>query len=741
MLDFFYRLGLGSSGVSGDYDVDSELDDLDRDLNSLDEADEQAEDDYLSIVNSSKYADSNSNTKELEKLLSLLGIKCENDADLEEEENGKGAITAKIANIICHDSDEVLPGQPCYQPARFGKEGGRNFNLRKFDLPRWVMNAMKSDEIHRLRLDEPLSMNNYVERFQTLLWVEEAQQAIEMRRYDMYDVMLAKKEDFFLLDVPGLAEGRPSLLRGDRVVLTSPRRDCCYEGYIHDVREKDILFKLHENLHSTAMDGLRFNVQFLQSRTPFRRCHHGVNQLHERRDAKCIVFPFPRGEDSVSGRAKVPLRETNRDQLQTFNDKLNVYQKQAVWNVLKARSRPAPYIIFGPPGTGKTVTLVEAVLQVYSRRRDIKILVCANSNSSADICATRIKDSGVVRDESELLRVSAFYRMEKLIPPELESITKDMDMIDVMTYEKSRIVVTTCIQAGSLYEFRDLFDYIFIDEAGHACEPEIMITLGLLARDGLLVLAGDPHQLGPICVSRLADEKGLGLSMLERLCKRSVYQRNKLSAQNKMDYNEMYITKLRICYRCDARVLSISNKLFYNNDLKFVNETPAKWMKVLNVDFPLIFHSVRGRDRRERSNPSWFNPNESIRCLSYAKRLYDSGLKPEQLGIITPYRRQIDKIELLFDSCRLPKCKIATMEEFQGDEREVIIISTVRTRERKLEFDKRFNLGFLFNPRRFNVALSRAKWMVIVVGEETLLSHDELWSLYMREAIKFEDKQ
>lgn len=712
-------------------------------ISDADQEDTDQLEDYATIVHSSKYADSNSNTEQLEKLLALIDIKSEQNDEgtlteaqrTEEEERIKNKVS--IESIICRDSDEILPGQPCYRPAKFGKQGGVCFNLRKFDIPRYIFRAIAANNVECLHLTEPLGPHNYVKKFQTLLWVEEAQQSLEMERYTMCNVMLGKLEDFFVLEIAGLAEGRPSLLRGDRLIVRSDNRSSYYEGYIYEVREKDILFKLHEQLHTTLMDGLRFTVDFMSSRTPFRRSHHGVLQFKERAGVKEIVFPLYNHDKPGP---LVRLRhEENETNFPCFNTKLNVYQRRAILNVLRAESRPAPYIIFGPPGTGKTVTMVEAILQVYARTSVHKILVCANSNASADLLASRIKTSSVMKGEKELIRVSAFYRMEKLVPPDLEDITIDMDGLDARSYEQCRVVVTTCIQSGSLYEFKDKFDFVFIDEAGHASEPEALIPIGLLNRGGCCVLAGDPHQLGPICVSRVADQHGMGTSMLERLCRRSLYERNHLNSDNKVDYNNRYITKLRICYRCDARVLSINNELFYDNDLKYVNTTPQHWMDAMKVDHPLVFHCVKGRDRREYTNPSWFNPAEAIRCLSYVKRLYDSGLRASQLGIITPYRRQIDKMNLLFESCNLEKCKIATMEEFQGDEREIIIVSTVRTREKIIDLDRKFQLGFLFNPRRFNVAVSRAKWMVIVVGDRRILERDHCWSRYIKRAHNFED--
>ena len=694
--------------------------------------------DYYAIVNSCKYADSNTNTEYLDKLLALIGLAKDEDEDKDtgnRDEDGSNRNKVSIDSIICRDSEEVLPGQPAYKPAKFGKVGGTNFALGKFDIPKWIYDSIKSNDTQRLRLAQQMTMDNYVQRFQTLLWVEEAQQTLEMRKYDMYDVMLAKKEDFFLLEIPGLAEGRPSLLRGDRLFVRSDQRASYYEGYIHEVRERDILFKLHEYLHRSQLDGLRFTIQFLSSRTPFRRCHHGVTQYRDQAQVRQMIFPTVQTGNLPA--PLIPIKETSEDEFPCFMTNLNQSQRRAVMNVLRAQSRPAPYLMFGPPGTGKTVTMVEAVLQIYARSSEFKILVCANSNASADLCAKRIKDSRVV-NLNGIIRVSAFYRMERLIPPELADITRDMDSIDAYMFEGYRVVVTTCIQAGSLCEFKDRFDYVFIDEAGHASEPETLIAMSLLSQGGCCVLIGDPHQLGPICVSRVADQGGLGCSLLERLCRRSLYLRNCMK-NNKMDYNEIYITKLQICYRCDPRVLTINNKLFYDGDLKFVAETPKFWLELFKVDSPLIFHACRGRDRREFVDPSWFNPAEAIRCLTYAKRLYESGLRADQLGVITPYRRQIEKLNLLFESCGIPKCKISTMEEFQGDEREVIIISTVRTRAKKLEFDKKFQLGFLFNPKRFNVAISRAKWLCIVIGDPDILRGDLYWSRYMKVAVCFED--
>lgn len=726
------------------------------------------DDNYVGLLNSSKYADSNSNTDLLEKLVKATAKSSNTDhpiprkltqeptsvsviplgwhtsigESLQEEPNVKSQAESRKQTYFQDrlsehlkllrdlENENYLPGRPVFEREKFGKEGGANFKLGFYRVPESVYYSMKNKDFGAMHLNQALTQENYKNRFHLLLWIEEAHQAIEMRRYDIEGAMLGKHDhNNLILPVPGLAEGRPSLLRGDRLYLQSERRSTKYEGYISDVREYDILIRLHESLHDSDLDGLKFDVSFHSNRTPFRRCHHSVDEIANS-PLKLTVFPVSTPDGHVV-EPKVTVKETKPEELRCFNASLNEYQRKAALNVLRSTCRPAPYIVFGPPGTGKTITMVEAILQVYARLPNSRILACGNSNACADILASKILQSDIV-PEKELLRLSAYYRMQDLIPDELRGITRSMDMVSAYSYRDNRVVITTCIQSGSLHDFHDRFDYVFIDEAGHANEPESLIPLSLLKADGVLVLAGDWQQLGPVVISETAESNGLGTSLLKRLVSRSVYQRRYIGF--KMAYDPRYLTKLNISYRADPRVMVVNNKLFYDNELKFQVETPSKWLELYNTKNPLIFQPAEGRDKREKISPSWFNPKEAFDCMIHVNRLYKAGLKAEQLGIVTPYRGQMDKLNKLFVSLNLQKCKIATMEEFQGDEREVIIISTVRTRDKYLEIDKKFHLGFLFDRRRFNVAVSRAKWLVIVVGNEKTLMRDECWQEFIAHA-------
>lgn len=599
-----------------------------------------------------------------------------------------------------------------------------DFRLPGYDVPRRTYQAIIRNDIELLELPQNLCSTNYIEYFQKLLWVEEAHQSTEMRRYDLYKVLLSKFDsDKYLLVVPNLAEGRPSLMRNDRLLLRNSMLTSFYEGFIHDVRDKDIIVKLNRGLPDHYIEGIKFDVSFEASRLTYRRCHHAIRKFIYTNYYLSQLFPDPKFMEYNHKTPKFELEEDTR----YINNQLNNFQKKAVKNILKNVFRPMPYILFGPPGTGKTVTLIEAILQVYKRNPRALILACGNSNTSADVLAEKLMLSKVVPPE-HLVRITAYYRTlnQLLIPRCIRDITKVFDDI-VDDWYQYRIVITTCVNAATLWSLGDnrIFDFVFIDEAGHAQEPEAMIALDFMKKDAGVVISGDPFQLGPVIMSRTAKDCGLGTSILERLYHQLIDEKEAYPS-----FDDRFITKLRISYRSDPRVMVVNNKMFYHNELSFKDKTPEKWLNVLKTSFPLVFKSVKGRECREYASPSWFNPQELMECFIYICQLYKAGLKPEQLGFITPYRQQLSKMMNLLRSSRKPECKIGTVEEFQGLERHVIIISTVRTKRDKI--DAKFNLGFLSEEKRFNVAVSRAKWLVIVVGDPELLETDPCWGKYIK---------
>jgi len=131
---------------------------------------------------------------------------------------------------------------------------------------------------------------------------------------------------------------------------------------------------------------------------------------------------------------------------------------------------------------------------------------------------------------------------------------------------------------------------------------------------------------------------------------------------------------------------------------------------------------------REGNSPSWFNPAEVVEVVKYVQEVVSfPDITIGDIGIITPYRKQVEKIRLLLEGVNLEGVKVGSVEEFQGQERQVIIISTVRSNESYVTFDQRHTLGFLSNPKRFNVAITRAQSLLVIIGNPHILCMDPYW--------------
>ncbi|XP_021395152.2 helicase MOV-10 [Lonchura striata] len=610
-------------------------------------------------------------------------------------------------------------------------------------------------------LEAPLQAENYQQKFQLLLYLEEIQMEVDIRRYDMRDVTMVQERALLVLDVPGVAENRPSLLRGDHLFAhLSSKRDHSplvrYKGYVHSVELEKVRLGFSSKLQKKFVKNLKFDVTFTFNRLPLQ-VQHRAAVLAVRRGLFSLLFPSTSCHKSLFSGPFQP---------RWFNRKLETNEEQcrAVTHIVTGVSRPAPYLIFGPPGTGKTVTMVEAIKQVWTCFKDARILACAPSNSAADLlCQCLIKDIAP-RNVYRLIASSRSYRE---VPTDIMPCCNwDDEQSSYMYPSKEslrpyRIIITTLVTAGRLVSANfppGFFSHVFIDECGHAVEPESVVAIaGLLApmdeetnpNGGQLVLAGDPKQLGPVLTSPLAIQYGLGTSLLERLM-----LHNPLYEKSSGGYNPQFITKLLWNYRSHEAILRIPNELFYDNELKVcksdgldIRNAYCTWEELPKKGFPIIFHGVCGEDQREAKSPSFFNTAEIEVLVHYLKKLLQSRGKggcptvsPKEIGIISPYRKQVEKIWKAITSLdpnlqKLPdisQLKVGSVEEFQGQERLVILISTVRSWSTYLQFDQTFRLGFLKNPKRLNVAITRAKALLIVVGNPTVLSKDQHWCRFLR---------
>ena len=368
-----------------------------------------------------------------------------------------------------------------------------------------------------------LAFDHYANVFQQLLWLEEMATERNMGTYDQYGVVLRRSgHNLLTITVPGLAEGRPSVLRGDKVFASLPSEPGRkYAGFARQVRLSEVDIHFHQKFFSKVADVVPVNICFTTPRTMERLQHDALATLSP--SFQKVLFPTS-GEWRVSSTKE----EIACAAIAWKNPHLNEEQQEAVTQILLGACSPRPYIIFGPPGTGKTTTLIEAIVQLV--RTDIcrRVLVCAPSNAAADLLCIRLARAGLTK--MEMVRDLAFSRSQKDVNERVQEYCNPFEdgAATPVTQEllgRRKVVVSTLSKAAKLRVMMQLeqgfFDAVVIDEAGQSPESETLAALvGLLdvtGGAGRLVLAGDPKQLGPVVQSRDAEELGLGISLLERL--------------------------------------------------------------------------------------------------------------------------------------------------------------------------------------------------------------------------------
>uniref|UniRef100_A0A3B3ZVS3 RNA helicase n=1 Tax=Periophthalmus magnuspinnatus TaxID=409849 RepID=A0A3B3ZVS3_9GOBI len=550
-------------------------------------------------------------------------------------------------------------------------------------------------------LEAALSWENYAEKFKLMLFLEELQMEVDIQRYnipnDNQPEVLSVGFTVSDCQVPGVAENRPSVLRGDQL-LAYPigESNKKYRGYVHCVQLDSVKLGFSSELLDIFIEGMKFNIEFIINRLTLR-IQHRAAEFAERSALAPVLFPV--APPSPASQQTLPdLKKLEK----------NPEQYRAVQHIVAGSSKPAPYLVFGPPGTGKTVTVVEAIKQIEKCKANCHILACAPSNSAADLLCKKIRDHV---DVSSVFRMYASSHDPMLVPEEIKACSNLIgncyeypEKEKLMEY---KIVVTTLITAGRLVS-GDIpmghFTHVFVDESGHAVETECIVPLaGLLHPEtGQVVLAGDPKQLGPIIRSPLA----LKLTSL---------------SENQWSH---------------PAILEIPNELFYDRELQACADEQrnfyCNWEYLPKMNFPVIFHGVTGLDTRESSSPSFFNIAEVEVLMDYVMKLLQtqgkkglSTLSPKDIGIIAPYRKQVQKIRKALHI-------VGSVEEFQGQERRVILVSTVRSSPDYVEIDKKFKLGFVKNEKRFNVAITRAKALLIIVGNPLVLRSDPTWARFLQ---------
>ena len=367
--------------------------------------------------------------------------------------------------------------------------------------------------------------------------------------------------------------------------------------------------------------------------------------------------------------------------------KLNNDQYQAAVSALRAND---VYCIHGPPGTGKTRTLIQIIKAASAEGH--RVLACAHSNQAVDNLL--VGDSTPDRaDESSLHAAVQAGELTAARVGGNSTNTLVEDLYATADRYQSDVVCATMSAAHTFGE--NIFDLAVVDEATQATTPATMLPFSRAKR---VILAGDHKQLPPYHSSERSDDEEMDISLFEHL----------LGV-----YGEDIVTTLRTQYRMNQDIAGFPNQEFYDGQL---THGPRNRIWSLSTFFPLEAYDVEGEEKQTPSS-SLYNDTEIEVVLAEVSQLLDEEVSSDAIGIITPYAGQASKIRaklatLDYDGLR-ESILVDTVDSFQGSERDVIIISFVRSNPPGwagfLEFP---NEG----PRRLNVALTRARKRCVLVG-------------------------
>ncbi|XP_044207560.1 putative helicase mov-10-B.1 isoform X1 [Thunnus albacares] len=624
--------------------------------------------------------------------------------------------------------------------------------LNDYPMPQSTKDLIKADTDLQETL---LNWKNYFRRFHLLLHLEELQLKTEVEKYNQDDVTMFRdksSKNLLILRIAGVTGSSSSLLPGNQVLVTPLDKsggfeNAVYKGWIQHEDAEQVYLQLCEKFLRHFKEGMRFKVNFIVNRLPLRIQHRAAALVH-RHKLKEVLFPTGNFSSHHSCVHSRPLESEN-----------NPEQCIAIQHIVAASAKPAPYLVFGPPGTGKTVTLVEAIKQIMKTQMSCNILACAPSNSATDHLCEKILSGNI--GKRKLYRLYALNCSVRNIPQiikhncNLNKKTKTLMMPPKEELMKYNIMVTTLLTAARLVTGGvppGHYTYIFVDEAGQAAETECIIPLAGLVKPNKcqVVLAGDPKQSGPIVTSKLAEKHGMDVSLLERL----MGDIDLYKSHETHGFNSCFVTKLLRNYRSHPAILKIPNELFYKGQLqpyapKENCSQYCKWKRLPKKGFPLIFHGVAGTDERAANCPSVYNTAEMEVLKEYLKALIDylhkkgvTQIGPGEIGIIAPYRKQVEKIQIALQMDKdlrkenLENILVGSVEKFQGKEFNVILVSTVRSNPKLTAHKQRFTLGFVNNEKRFNVAITRARAMLIVVGDPRVLKADQLWNKFIHYCAK-----
>uniref|UniRef100_A0AAG5DML6 RNA helicase n=1 Tax=Anopheles atroparvus TaxID=41427 RepID=A0AAG5DML6_ANOAO len=480
----------------------------------------------------------------------------------------------------------------------------------------------------------------------------------------------------------------------------------------------------------------KLKLEFPLNRTQFQMEYNALICM-SRIDFSTVTFP---SVENQTVKKKGKLISKKHSKFDWFQSEIcgNKLQQLAIQNIVNRTAYPAPYILFGPPGTGKTCTIVEAVLQIYKLQPHSRILVTATSNYACNELTKRLLKFVPVTDIYRYMAFSSERDINLMDLEILEISNMHMGKYETPSMEDfvmTRILVCTIMNSARLLQLgvkTSMYDYIFIDECGSSKELSALVPIGSVGTDeknkklqASVILAGDPKQLGPVTHYTFLKSTEHNVSLLERLMELPYYKKD----LNNNEYNTQAVTKLLDNYRSHNSLFKFSNDEFYEGELRAkasakMTEWAIGWKGLPNPKFPMIFHSIFGTMIQDACSLSYLNCDEAKVVYQYVQDLLKESVNgrlvcEQDIGIVTPYSRQVEYIKTGLSNLGLENIEVGSAEQYQGREKSVIIISTVRS--------NRKTIGFLADQRRLNVVMTRAKALTIIIGNPLNLKKDPTW--------------
>jgi ATP-dependent RNA/DNA helicase IGHMBP2 len=522
-------------------------------------------------------------------------------------------------------------------------------------------------------------------------------------------------------------------------------------GVVNYVRDNVMVITLNGDELPEWLDDSHLGVDVMFDEMTYREMDLALKKVIKAEDGRLAEL-----REILAGESKPSFNaQTANNQHQT--DNLNPSQQEALQKIEHAHDVA---IIHGPPGTGKTTTLTESIR--HCLQTESQVLVTAPSNAAVDLLVEKLSNLGVsvirighparvteqtlsktldariathphfselksMRKRMEELRNMAFkYKrnfaweereQKKLLIEESKQLKTDADTLEfyIVNDLLNRTQAICCTLVGSSHHVLRgrKFNTVFIDEAAQALEPACWIPI---LKSNRVVLAGDHCQLPPTIKSYEAAKQGLSVTLFERL----------------INKRPSTATMLKVQYRMNQAIMAYSSKYFYDDGL-IADESVKDGLLRINQD-PVEFIDTAGAGYNEKQNPetlSRYNDEEAALVIRQVEKLIeeisiDHWIEENiTLGIITPYSAQVELLVKLAESSPLIEplhklISINTVDAFQGQERDAIVISFVRSNNNQ-------EVGFLSDIRRTNVAMTRAKKKLIMIGDSATLGSNPFY--------------